>query len=300
MQTPFAIVPVEAAMDHRLTAIQLRVLIAILSFRNKNTNIAFPSRAKLAERCGYSEATISRATSALVELGWLRKVGKGGRGKAVEYEVTVPDIETVTDAETVADPETVSDPVTILAENGDRSDHRSAENGDRSGYTNRPSTKRTDHRKEEQTISLAPEPKSASGAARRGGGKREPITNAVWQAYRDAYIARYGVEPIRNARVNGMLAQFVRRLGADIAPQVAAYYLRCNHRWYVARGHSVDAMLRDAEKLYTEWASGRVITETEARNMDRMQGNYNAFARLLAECEEEIRKQGGNDEARGA
>lgn len=91
-----ALVPVEAYRDHRLTLIQLRVLMALYSFYNpRNRNLVWPKRATLAKRCGYSEKTISTATTGLVKLGWLQKDGKGGFSKAVVYTITVPESETV-------------------------------------------------------------------------------------------------------------------------------------------------------------------------------------------------------------
>lgn len=114
-----ALVPVEAYRDHRLTLIQLRVLIAMYSFYNpRNGNLVWPKRATLANRCGYSEKTISTATTGLVKLGWLQKDGKGGFSKAVVYTITVPESETVVtvpssgtvDATTVPDPGTITVP----------------------------------------------------------------------------------------------------------------------------------------------------------------------------------------------
>jgi hypothetical protein len=86
----------------------------------------------------------------------------------------------------------------------------------------------------------------------------------VWQAYAQAYLTRYGVEPVRNAKVNGQLAALVGRLGADDAPQVAAFYLRHDRRQYQAVGHAVGLLLRDAEQLRTEWATNRVHQVAEA------------------------------------
>ena len=107
----------------------------------------------------------------------------------------------------------------------------------------------------------------------------------TWAAYRDAYADRYGVEPVRNAKVNGQLAGLVKRIGADEAPDVAAFYVRHNGGFYVRTGHSVDALLKDAEKLRTEWATNTRITETRARQSDRTEANGQVWARLLAKAE---------------
>jgi hypothetical protein len=109
-------------------------------------------------------------------------------------------------------------------------------------------------------------------------------TAAVWTAYSDAYRQRHGVEPVRNAKVNGQLSQFVTRIPKDEAPRVAAFYVASNRALYVNSKHCVDLLLRDAESLRTEWATGRQGTETEGRQADRTQATGNAFAPLIAEA----------------
>lgn len=99
--------------------------------------------------------------------------------------------------------------------------------------------------------------------AAAGKAKRDPAKSAsAWVAYSDAYRRRYTVEPVRNAQVNAQMAQFVAKVAAEEAPEIAAFYVRHNDRFYLSKGHSVGAMLRDAEKLRMEWASGRVVNPT--------------------------------------
>ena len=116
-------------------------------------------------------------------------------------------------------------------------------------------------------------------------GRRAAASGPAWDAYSTAYSARYGVPPVRNAQVNAQLAQVVGKLGADEAPQVAAFYLTSQNRFYVSAGHSVGVLLRDAEKLRTEWATGRQVTATQANQADKTQANFNAFAPLMAEAQ---------------
>ena len=99
--------------------------------------------------------------------------------------------------------------------------------------------------------------------------KAEAKTGAIWAAYSAAYFNRYGAEPVRNAKINGQLAQIIDRLGADEAPHVAACYVGSSNAFYVARRHSVDCLLRDCESLRTEWATGTRMSATEARQMDQ-------------------------------
>ena len=102
----FAQVPIQAIQDSRLTLEQLRVLIALLSFGSKDGGSVWPKRALIAERTGMHPANISAATSALVKLGWLEKVGRGGFSKSACYTLKLPT--TVADQATVADSATVA------------------------------------------------------------------------------------------------------------------------------------------------------------------------------------------------
>jgi hypothetical protein len=80
------------------------------------------------------------------------------------------------------------------------------------------------------------------------------------------------------------LAQLVARLGADEAPGVAAFFVGHQNGLYVSAMHATDLLLRDAEKLRTEWATGRKVTRTSAMMADRTQTNHDAFAPMLAEA----------------
>ena len=105
----FAIVPIEVLQDPRITLWQIKVLVALLSFRNKTTNLTFPTREKLSERCGLHISNISKTTSELVELGWLEKDGKGGYSKATRYIIRLPDtLRTVVKSTTVVESTTVA------------------------------------------------------------------------------------------------------------------------------------------------------------------------------------------------
>ena len=118
---------------------------------------------------------------------------------------------------------------------------------------------------------------------KKGKQTHSPKTTETWDAYASAYAQRYGISPVRNAKINGMLARFLQRVPLDEAPQIAAFYLRSNRQLYVAAKHCVDLLLRDAEGLRTEWATGKIGTETQARQADKTQANANVWGKLLDE-----------------
>ncbi len=159
----FAMVPVEAIQDRRLTLEQMRVLIALLSFRNKAGDTVWPSREAIAERTGMHPANISNATSALVKLGWLEKDGKGGYSKATRYTIKVPAVcsRTVAERATVAEWATVAESAnTTVAEQATR---QVAESATRIEQTNEQTS--------EQTNGLG-----AERPTRTKNGKRRPLS----------------------------------------------------------------------------------------------------------------------------
>ncbi len=122
-------------------------------------------------------------------------------------------------------------------------------------------------------------------APARSKARAESAGAQAWGTYATAYELRYGVPPVRNARVNAQLGQLVSRLGAEEARHVAAWYVGHNGALYVRTKHPVGLLLRDAEGLHTEWRRQQQVTETDARHMDRRQATANAFAPLLEEAE---------------
>lgn len=133
----------------------------------------------------------------------------------------------------------------------------------------------------------------ASASPRKRRRVSDPAkTAAVEHAYSEAYFARYGAYPVVNEKFRGQLSKFLDRVAKEEAPGIAAFYVRSNYGWYVKQGHSVDYLLKDAEKLRTQWITGKPITETEARQIDRTQANADSFGPLIEEAEE--REGGGH------
>jgi len=87
-------------------------------------------------------------------------------------------------------------------------------------------------------------------------GHEAPSARA-WLAYASAYKLRYGAFPVRNAKVNALLTQFVRRIPQEEAPRVSEFYLKHESPLYVRSAHCVELLVRDSEKLRMEWVTGR-------------------------------------------
>jgi len=131
---------------------------------------------------------------------------------------------------------------------------------------------------------------------KRARAKKNPkdsgtLSGPTWLSYSTAYVDRYKVDPVRNAKVNALLCKFVERVGAEEAPLIAAWFVGHNASWYVTKGHSIEALLADAEKLRTEWATGRQTTQTQARMQDETATRGNVFRDLM----NEMYPEDGND-----
>lgn len=143
---------------------------------------------------------------------------------------------------------------------------------------------------EPQPHSESPAARPSSATKKAGGNEKiEAKTNRCWQAYSVAYLYRYGVEPVRNGKVNGMLARFIERVPIEEAPNIAAFFVQSNRGLYVSAKHAVDLLLRDAEGLRTEWATGQHGTDTKARQADQTSAQGDVWRELIDEARERER-----------
>ena len=90
----------------------------------------------------------------------------------------------------------------------------------------------------------------------------------TWRGYKTAYQEKYGEAPPWNGKIAGQLKAFISRVPAAEAPDIARFYLSHTDRYYVQSMHPVGLLLRDAEKLRTEWVTGQRMTSAKARNSE--------------------------------
>lgn len=118
----------------------------------------------------------------------------------------------------------------------------------------------------------------------------EPVGSDVWSAYETSYRARYGVSPVRNAKVNAQCAQLVKRLGGDAAVGVVRFYVGHQNAFYVQKAHALGLCLADAEALHTQWKNNTTITRSSASHADKNSATLQAFKNVAARWAE--RKEG--------
>lgn len=126
--------------------------------------------------------------------------------------------------------------------------------------------------KEEESNPATDKPKRLKKAVK----KEPPVSGPTWEKYINAYYLRYGTDPLRNAMVNGQMARFCKQVSLEEAPHIAAYYVTHNDQFYVKQSHPVGLLLKDFQKLRTEWITGRQVTSGIARQVDNSQTNQSA------------------------
>lgn len=124
---------------------------------------------------------------------------------------------------------------------------------------------------------------------------KAPPGSSVWDAYAGAYLGRYKVAPVRNARSNGMCAQLVKRLGVDAAIGVVRFYVTHSSSYYVQKAHALGPCLADCEALHTQMLNGMTITRASASHADKGAANQAAFAAVAAKWAAEDKQKGGAD-----
>ena len=106
-------------------------------------------------------------------------------------------------------------------------------------------------------------PRTAEKVAKPRKTATQSIVSEIWEAYSAAFAKRYGVKFTWNDKVGGQLAQFASRIPRDEAAATAAFYV--SHPSFANAVHSVDLLLKCAERLNAEWRRGQPVTRADAQ-----------------------------------
>lgn len=120
--------------------------------------------------------------------------------------------------------------------------------------------------------------------------KRDSLTQAgkslnveTWESYRAAYVARYRTEPLRNAMVNGQIANVVKQAGKR-APEVVKFYLRHNDPYFVRERHPIGALLKSLQRILVDMETsdigGQAPKPSRAVSEDFRNKDYGVSRRL--------------------
>lgn len=121
-----------------------------------------------------------------------------------------------------------------------------------------------------------------AGKPKKPDPRSNPDNVKTWEAYARAYRARYGVLPMSNAKVRGQVAQFVKTVGAELAPVLAAYYPSHNKQYFVQRRHDFGALLHDYQQVATDYQIGQQMTGVQAAQTEKTQANRSSHDEALA------------------
>jgi hypothetical protein len=107
--------------------------------------------------------------------------------------------------------------------------------------------------------------------AHQNKNKEKPAgkSTETWNAYSRAYLKRYGVSPLRGAKVNKLLCSLVDQVGAEQAPHVAHYYVSLNDQWYQKKSHDIPTLVQNAQGIFTQWATGTNKTSRDYQQDER-------------------------------
>lgn len=142
--------------------------------------------------------------------------------------------------------------------------------------------RRTEEQSQKNLRTEEPSPSELKTSREVAALPRVAKGSMTWERYRTVYRGRYGADPVRNQTINSQIARLVDRLGAEDAPEVAAFYLSHNDPFYVRKRHPVGLLLQDAESLRTQWATGIKATTGEAKNAEVQDNVVGQAERIIA------------------
>lgn len=119
--------------------------------------------------------------------------------------------------------------------------------------------------------------------------KEKSLGAKIFESYSEAFRNRYGVDPVRNQKVNKNCSDIGSRLGED-GIAVAKFFISHNDSFYLRTQHPIGIFLRDAESLHTQWQRGRAVTGADVRNFEKHQSIISAgeeAAKLFQEHDDE-------------
>jgi len=90
----------------------------------------------------------------------------------------------------------------------------------------------------------------------------------IWNAYYLGYEKKYGVPPLRNAKVNTQVLQLSKRLGRE-AVNVVEFFLSHPKQYYISKTHDLGLCLADAESLRTQYLKNAYVTEDKVKEFSK-------------------------------
>lgn len=102
----------------------------------------------------------------------------------------------------------------------------------------------------------------------------------VWEAYKEAVLNRWKVEPERNLIVNKNISDFVKRVGKHDAVEIVKFYVSHNKRLYVQNTHAFKFCLMDCDTLKIQFRMNRPITDSDMKNFEQAEYHNSQLERI--------------------
>lgn len=118
-------------------------------------------------------------------------------------------------------------------------------------------------------------PKAPSREISHEGDKA--LRKQIRQMFLVSIKARYGVEPVANAKLNAQIAQLEKRLGLE-AVEVVKYFVWAEDPFYKSKMHDLGLCVKDAEALYLRMKSGTTPGPPVGKTFSQIRTENNARA----------------------
>jgi hypothetical protein len=232
------------AWNQPIKPASMKLTLLAMADRTNEEHECWPSYTRLEKDTGLNKKTIMKNIHLLVDQGLIEDTGKrkGSTGQVKVFKFTFKD--------TQKRNSTKNGHVTKEPENGTLTIPKN-------GYL-------------KDTQKRVSEPPSLLNHPIEPPKERQPgKSTQTWDAYSEAYFKRYGVSPLRGAKVNKLLCSLVDQIGLENAPHVAAYYVTLDDQWYQKKSHDVPTLIQNAQGIFTQWATGTNKTSRDYQQNER-------------------------------
>ena len=266
-----------------MTATQKAVLISLADNAN-DEGVCWPSVANIAMRTCLSERAVQGAIKSLCATGVLQTADRTGRSTV--YKVTPAEYappQEMHPRTKCAPADAAGTPPQMVqdAPAGNAPHPRSSCTQNRNRTATEPSAEPQSSLPAVPAVPSKGRQGKAKGERHEAEEQRQEACRAIWDAYSSAYQARYSARPVRNAKVNGQINDLLKRLGAEEAPAVAAYFLGIEDAYLLRSYHEFGLLLAKAEAYRTAWVTNTQVTGRTARQAESTQANVSAAQAAL-------------------
>ena len=281
---PFTRLPI-SIWEIGLTGNEMIVLSRIL-FRAGFRGQCFESRASIAEACCVTERTVGTVFAELERLNILQIIRRQSEKKPNLIRVKKPAV-WISKRKKTAEKDMTQENISYLRGNDFLSTQENISYGTRSHELD--SLELDSHKEIAQLKTIASAEAAATQdaiepeviVAEKNSKTEKPAGSLIFEAYREAYLQRYKVEPLRNAKTNSICSQIAKQLPLDEALALMHFFLQQNVAFYIQRGHAIQLALGDLQALRTNMLNNQAMSSRQAQLADKQQAQKNALQNYL-------------------